>query len=189
MKHLRRLGILAAATTFAGTSALAGAGFASAQGNSGIRFDSPSSISVARVGGEVVVSYNNSTEHTLFCGVSIGNRYIIGEMFQWWATLDDPTEVEIEVPDSLVAAQLAAIAAGQFTNASFFVAPGGSGPVTFEGYFPDDLAPDFDDLDAMSQCVQFGGSGSYAELETTTRGGGGEGILSSLEDLIPSLGS
>lgn len=189
MRNLRRLGILAAATTLAGSAALAGAGVAGAQGDPAYRTDSPSTVTVARVSGEVVVTYSNQSEYVLYCGVVIGNSDYVGEMYQWMTTWSY-SEPEPEPPASVVAALAAAMAAGEYTDAAFVVQPGATGPVTYlEDHYPDGLAPNFTDPEAVSTCVQ--GEAvvePYAELETTTTGGGG-GLFGSLEQLIPSFGS
>lgn len=204
MKHLRRLGILAAATTLAGVSALAGAGIAGAQlpgQPADISFDSPSSLTVQRIAGAVEVSYANRSGRNLTCGVIVSNGEVIWELYQHYQTAElivgeeEPAYPSV-LQDKLEAAQLA----GEFGTGSFDIGQGDSGPVTYgdNGSLEQPTSTTFAP-EALAICGgdrvivedPYGEWATYSEIETSTSGpgaGGGE-LFGSLADLIPTLGS
>ena len=208
MQHLNRLGVIVAATALAGTSALAGAGVSSAQSPgepADVTFDSASSVSVDRVGEDVVVSYSNQSGRDLKCGVIVSNSKVVNGLYQHYRTADLIIgEPEPEFPAALQNDLLAAKIAGEYGEGTISVVQGASGPVTYldetEVLQPTSttLVPE---AFVMCQGDVVDELATYTEFEISTAGGGpggGDGpaggdvdggLFGSLVNLIPALGS
>lgn len=217
MRHLRRLGILAAATAFAGSSALAGAGIAGAQASVPWTTGSPSSASIDRDDdGDLVVSYDNQSGKELFCYAYIGPRAMVDGLFDAHVEaglVDDQGQLP-EGADSIIAP---AAAEGQWAVGAFIAGGESAGPVVFgtieydeitdeAAWVPTPLEQPEDktfSAEVLTACAYAENPEewySYAELETSVTGDGGPGdgpgggngaggLFSSLADLIPALGS
>ncbi|MDJ0422929.1 MULTISPECIES: hypothetical protein [Dietzia] len=201
MRNLRRLGILAAATTLAGSAALAGAGVAGAQlwgERADITLDSPSSVTIQRVAGDIEVSYSNQSGRDLTCAFIVSNGEVIGGLYQHYRT----AELIVGQEEPPYAPELqtkidAAYLAEEFGSAVVDIEQGASGPVDLEG---DTVELPTSTTFAPEALVICGGDpveddygvwATYTEMETSATGPGasGEGIFGSLADLIPAFGS
>lgn len=217
MQTFTRLGVLAAATTLAGTSALAGAGIAGAQGSVDWTTDSPSSVSIERGDdGDLVVSYDNQSGENLLCYAYIGPRGMVDGLYDAHVAAG-LVEGQGQLPDGADVIIAPAALQGQWAVGAFVAEVGSTGPVVFG-------LPEFDesvgdvvwvpspleqpvDKDFAAQVVTAcayaedpGEWYTYAELESSVTDDGGPddepgdgngtgGLFGSLGDLMPSFGS
>ena len=216
MRHLRRLGILAAATTLAGTTALAGAGMAGAQASVDWTTDSPSSVSIERDGdGDLVVSYDNNSGEGLLCYAYIGPRGMVEELYDLHVEAGLVDNLQ-QLPEGAEAVIVPAAEDGQWAVGAYFAAEGSAGPVEFGVYEYDEVEDEAvwvptpleqpEDrtfpAEVVTACAYAEDPEqwyTYAELEmSVTSGdgpgdgpgdGNGGGLFGSLADLIPALGS
>ncbi|MDV6298821.1 hypothetical protein R3P82_06800 [Dietzia maris] len=209
MRSLRRLGVIAATTALAGTSALAGVGMAGAQNSTAWRLDSPSTVFVERdEGGDLVVSYDNRSNHDLLCYAYIGTPRTVEVLYDVHVEAGFSGDLDIFPPATDVGTIGEELGVRGVVGV-FALENGASGPVTFvnpeEGQdgdvvlVPTPLQQPSDKAfspEIVTVCAfsEDGDDGlTYAELETSSTGGGGSGgggdVFGSLADLSGSLGS
>lgn len=206
MRHLRRLGTLGATAALAGTTALVGAGVASAQDSIPWTLDSPSRVTVERGGGgEIVVSYDNRSGHDLLCGVWVGTAKTVQHLYDVHVRWGFQGRVGPIANQSDVKVIGRERAEGRGDTARFAPAAGASGPVTFvrevtgengEVVLEPTPFPELSDTsfrpEAVTVCAatEDGAEGyTYAELEKSPAGGDGGGLLGSLAGLTSAFGS
>lgn len=202
--HLGRLGVIAATTTLAGTTALAGAGTANAQNSIDWSLDSPSTVSVERdEGGEIVLSYDNRSGHDLLCGAYIGTPKTVQHLYEVHVRWGFPGRVGPIADQSDIGVIGYELSIGRGDTVRFAPADGASGPVAFvdweegeggevvlEPAQPPELSDTSFRPEVVTVCA-FAAEGTegytYAELEKSSAGG--DGILGSLADLGAMFGS
>lgn len=192
MRHLGRLGVIAATAALAGTTALAGAGIASAQNSIVWRLDSPSTVSVERdESGELVLSYNNRSGHDLYCHAYIGVPRTVRNLYDVNVRWGVPIRLKVIADQSDIGVIGHEMSIGRGDVVEFATADGASGPVVTAP--PAELSDGSFRPEVVTACaVSEEGAEryTYAELEKSTAGGGDVGgILGSLTGLTAALGS
>lgn len=190
MRHLGHPGVIAATAALAGTTALAGAGMASAQNSIAWRLDSPSRVSVERDGsGELVLTYDNRSGHDLPCQAYIGVPRTVQNLYDVQVRWGLTSHFKVIADQSDIGVIGHELAIGRGDVVTFAPAAGASGPVVPA------TPPERSDMSFRPEVVTvcaFSEEGAewyaYAELKKSTAGGNG-GILGSLADLTASLGS
>lgn len=189
MRHLGRLGVIAATAALAGTTALAGAGMASAQNSIDWRLDSPSRVSVERdEGGELVLSYDNRSGHDLLCHAYIGVPRTVQNLYDVHARWGVPSRLKVIADQSDIGVIGHEMSIGRGDVVAFSTADGASGPVVTAP--PAELSDRSFRPEVVTVCAvsEEGAEGySYAELEKSTAGGGDVGGI--LGSLTAALGS
>lgn len=206
MRHLRRLGTLGATAALAGTTALVGAGVASAQDAIPWTLDSPSRVTVERGGGGgIVVSYDNRSGHDLLCYAYVGTPKTVQNIYEANVKWGLRGRLNVIAPPSDIGVIGLELGNGRGDTVAFASAAGQSGPVTsvspvegengevvLEPAPPAELSDTSFRPEAVTVCAatEDGAEGhTYAELERSPAGGDGGGLLGSLAGLSPAFGS